>query len=153
MNTLIYIIFAAQIVISAVSLIAFVVFKNLYYDELTYLCYNSASSTNALLVAACDSGTDYNDVGYFVTFFILYNNFIPISLYVTVEICNYFQAFFIDNDVMLYDVKSDTPALARTSNMNSDLGMVQYVFSDKTGTLTDNVMQFKRCSIAGEYCV
>ena len=125
MNTLIYMIFAAQVLISIISLIAFVVFKNLYYDELTYLCYNSSGSTNSLFVAACDTSSDYSDAGYFVTFFILYNNFIPISLYVTVEMCNYFQAFFIDHDLELYDTVSDTPALARTSNMNSDLGMVR----------------------------
>ena len=67
----------------------------------------------------------------------------------TVEICNYFQAYFIEKDVALYDEVSNMPALARTSNMNSDLGMVEYVFSDKTGTLTDNVMRFRRCSIGG----
>ena len=39
--------------------------------------------------------------------------------------------------------------MARTSNLNEELGMVNYVFSDKTGTLTRNVMEFKRCSIAG----
>ncbi len=149
MNTLIYLVFAAQLAISAVSLVFFVLFKDLYLAELTYLCYNGSSSSNALLAAACDSSDDYNDAGYFVTFFILYNNFIPISLYVTVEVCNYFQAFFVDHDLRLYDAHSDTPALARTSNMNSDLGMVQYVFSDKTGTLTDNVMRFRRCSVAG----
>jgi magnesium-transporting ATPase (P-type) len=59
------------------------------------------------------------------------------------------QAFFIDSDIEMYDEVSDTPAVARTSNMNADLGMVEFVFSDKTGTLTDNVLQFRRCSIAG----
>lgn len=49
----------------------------------------------------------------------------------------------------MYDAESDTPAVARTSNMNGDLASVQYVFSDKTGTLTQNVMRFKRCSVAG----
>jgi hypothetical protein len=44
---------------------------------------------------------------------------------------------------------ADMPALARTSNMNGDLGQIQYVFSDKTGTLTQNVMRFKRASVAG----
>jgi P-type E1-E2 ATPase len=49
----------------------------------------------------------------------------------------------------MYDEGSNTPAVARTSNMNADLASVQYVFSDKTGTLTQNVMRFKRCSVAG----
>ena len=48
----------------------------------------------------------------------------------------------------MYHEESDTPAMARTSNLNEELGMVKYVFSDKTGTLTRNIMEFKRCSIA-----
>lgn len=48
----------------------------------------------------------------------------------------------------MYHAESDTPAMARTSNLNEELGMVKYIFSDKTGTLTRNVMEFKRCSIA-----
>ena len=42
------------------------------------------------------------------------------------------------------------PALARTSNMNADLGMIAHVFSDKTGTLTQNVMKFKKCAVGGQ---
>lgn len=48
----------------------------------------------------------------------------------------------------MYHEESNTPAMARTSNLNEELGMVKYIFSDKTGTLTRNVMEFKRCSIA-----
>lgn len=48
----------------------------------------------------------------------------------------------------MYHAESDTPAMARTSNLNEELGMVKYIFSDKTGTLTCNVMEFKKCSIA-----
>ena len=59
------------------------------------------------------------------------------------------QAIFINMDIDMYHAESDTPAMARTSNLNEELGMVKYVFSDKTGTLTRNVMEFKKCSVAG----
>ncbi|XP_026491609.1 probable phospholipid-transporting ATPase IA isoform X8 [Vanessa tameamea] len=84
----------------------------------------------------------------FLTFLILYNNLIPISLQVTAEIVRFFQAKFIAMDGEMYHEQTDTPALARTSNLNEELGMVRYVFSDKTGTLTCNIMEFRKCSIA-----
>lgn len=50
----------------------------------------------------------------------------------------------------MYHVETNTPALARTSNLNEELGQVEYVFSDKTGTLTRNLMEFFKCSVGGE---
>lgn len=84
-----------------------------------------------------------------LTFIILYNNLIPISLQVTLELVRFLQAIFINLDIEMYHAESNTPAMARTSNLNEELGMVNYIFSDKTGTLTRNVMEFKKCSIAG----
>ncbi|XP_050561376.1 probable phospholipid-transporting ATPase IA isoform X4 [Spodoptera frugiperda] len=83
----------------------------------------------------------------FLTFLILYNNLIPISLQVTAEIVRFFQAKFIAMDSEMYHAATDTPAMARTSNLNEELGMVKYIFSDKTGTLTCNIMEFRKCSI------
>ena len=149
MNNLIYVVFFGQLILSFVSLVTYVVWKNINLDYLMYLCYNYEDSVTSLLADNCESTTEYTDAAYFITFFILYNNFIPISLYVTVELVNYCQAFYIDSDVDMYHEDSDQPALARTSNMNSDLGMVEYIFSDKTGTLTDNLMKFRMCSVGG----
>lgn len=85
----------------------------------------------------------------FLTFIILFNNLIPISLLVTLEVVKFTQAYFINWDLDMHYEPTDTAAMARTSNLNEELGQVKYIFSDKTGTLTCNVMQFKKCSIAG----
>ncbi|EEB10431.1 conserved hypothetical protein [Pediculus humanus corporis] len=96
------------------------------------------------------SQLDNSNFGFnLLTFIILYNNLIPISLQVSIEVVRIVQASFINMDLDMYYEESDTPAMARTSNLNEELGMVKYVFSDKTGTLTRNIMEFKKCSIAG----
>jgi P-type E1-E2 ATPase len=56
------------------------------------------------------------------------------------------QAVFITMDWTIYDIEKDMAARVQTSNLNEDLGQVQYVFSDKTGTLTCNIMEFKKLS-------
>lgn len=85
----------------------------------------------------------------FLTFWILFSNLVPISLFVTVELIKYYQAFMIGSDLDLYHEESDTPTVVRTSSLVEELGQIEYIFSDKTGTLTKNVMEFKSCSIAG----
>ncbi|XP_064979062.1 phospholipid-transporting ATPase 3-like isoform X3 [Musa acuminata AAA Group] len=85
------------------------------------------------------------------TLITLYSTIIPISLYVSIEMIKFIQcAQFIDKDLHMYHAESNTPALARTSNLNEELGQVEYIFSDKTGTLTRNLMEFFKCSIGGE---
>ena len=90
----------------------------------------------------------------FLTFFILYNNLIPISLQVTLDFVKFLQAYFVNWDQEMYYAPTDTYALARTSNLNEDLGQIKYIFSDKTGTLTQNIMEYLKAAIAGkEYIV
>ena len=81
---------------------------------------------------------------------LLFSNFVPISLLVTLEMVKFIQAIFISLDLDLYFEETDMPAGVQSSNLNEELGQVQYLFSDKTGTLTCNIMEFKKFTIKGE---
>ncbi|KFY28727.1 hypothetical protein V493_02787 [Pseudogymnoascus sp. VKM F-4281 (FW-2241)] len=82
------------------------------------------------------------------SFIIMFNTMIPLSLYVSLEIIKLWQLILM-NDIDMYDPISDTPMKANTTTINEELGQISYVFSDKTGTLTDNVMRFRKMSVAG----
>ncbi|KAG2207432.1 hypothetical protein INT46_001018 [Mucor plumbeus] len=84
-----------------------------------------------------------------LTFLILFNSFIPISLMVTMEVVKFILSYLIESDLDVYYDKTDTPAAARSSSLIEELGQVKFIFSDKTGTLTCNEMQFRQVSIGG----
>ena len=79
----------------------------------------------------------------FFTWILLFTNMVPISLLVTVEVVKFAQAMFIAWDINIYDRERDMPTRVQSSNLNEELGQISHVFSDKTGTLTSNVMQFR----------
>uniref|UniRef100_A0A8B9STE3 Phospholipid-transporting ATPase n=1 Tax=Anas platyrhynchos TaxID=8839 RepID=A0A8B9STE3_ANAPL len=134
-NVQILVLFCILLTMALVSSVGALLWNRTHGEVVWYLGSNRMLSVNF----------GYN----LLTFIILYNNLIPISLLVTLEVVKFTQALFINWDIDMYYPETDTPAMARTSNLNEELGQVKYLFSDKTGTLTCNIMNFKKCSIAG----
>ncbi|XP_027125571.1 probable phospholipid-transporting ATPase 4 [Coffea arabica] len=143
MDKIIYILFTLLVLISLISSIGFAIKVKYQLPNWWYL-------------QAPDSQNFYNPLRpelsgtfHLVTALILYGYLIPISLYVSIEVVKVLQALFINKDINMYDEETGTPAQARTSNLNEELGQVDTILSDKTGTLTCNQMDFLKCSIAG----
>jgi len=80
---------------------------------------------------------------------IVFQIMIPISLYISMELVRLGQAYFMIRDRNLYDEASNSRFQCRALNINEDLGQIKFVFSDKTGTLTENKMEFQRASVRG----
>ena len=85
-----------------------------------------------------------------LTFLIGYNNLIPISLYMTTDLVRTLQAFIMESDESMYHKNTDAHCKVRSSGLCEDLGQVDFVLSDKTGTLTQNEMCYKACWVDGQ---
>nr|XP_030712572.1 probable phospholipid-transporting ATPase IH isoform X4 [Globicephala melas] len=89
----------------------------------------------------------------FLAFMVLFNYIIPVSMYVTVEMQKFLGSYFITWDEEMFDEETGEGPLVNTSDLNEELGQVEYVFTDKTGTLTENNMEFKECCVEGHVYV
>uniref|UniRef100_A0A7N8YKH8 Phospholipid-transporting ATPase n=1 Tax=Mastacembelus armatus TaxID=205130 RepID=A0A7N8YKH8_9TELE len=89
----------------------------------------------------------------FLAFMVLFNYIIPVSMYVTVEMQKFLGSYFIMWDDDMFDEELGERAMVNTSDLNEELGQVEYVFTDKTGTLTENNMEFIECCVDGHVYV
>jgi phospholipid-transporting ATPase len=136
LNKQILMLVAMLLILSAISTIGDLIVRATAGQKLTYLYYGNFNAASQFFLDIC-------------TYWILYANLVPLSLFVTVEIVKYYQAFLISSDLDMYYPNTDTPAVCRTSSLVEELGQIEYIFSDKTGTLTCNMMEFRQCSIHG----
>jgi len=138
-DKMLYFIFLFQAIICSIAVVMYYRWLGNNRDQTWYLGWEFDDKKNWSLAALN-----------FFTFLILIDILVPISLYVSMEVVKFIQAWLITQDVEMYHEETDTPAKARTSNLNEELGQVDYVFSDKTGTLTQNKMEFLRCFVANK---
>ncbi|KAJ1335373.1 phospholipid-transporting ATPase [Microdochium nivale] len=140
LNMLVLALIGMLFVLSIICTIGDLIWRSSRLDEIPYLKLEPLDNAGIVVT------TIFKDL---VTYWILFSSLVPISLFVTVEIIKYWLGILINDDLDMYYDKTDTPANCRTSSLVEELGMVGYVFSDKTGTLTCNMMEFKQCTIAG----
>ncbi|KAK4301015.1 hypothetical protein Pmani_026817 [Petrolisthes manimaculis] len=105
-------------------------------NNMWYLDYPTDDPITARLV--------YQDA---VSFLVIFSYIIPVSLYVTLEIQKFLGTMFLQWDEEVTGTGEDEAPKVNTSDLNEELGQVEYLFSDKTGTLTENVMNFRQCSV------
>ncbi|KAI9198313.1 hypothetical protein LWI28_013685 [Acer negundo] len=143
MDNVIYLLFSVLLLISLVSSVGYALVLKYDMAEWWYLrlqhddqFFNPSKPVLSFIVQ-------------FVRALMLYGYLIPISLYVSIEVVKVLQAMLINKDIQMYDEVTCRSVEARTSNLNEELGQVEMILSDKTGTLTCNQMEFRKCSIAG----
>uniref|UniRef100_K3XBQ1 Phospholipid-transporting ATPase n=1 Tax=Globisporangium ultimum (strain ATCC 200006 / CBS 805.95 / DAOM BR144) TaxID=431595 RepID=K3XBQ1_GLOUD len=97
-----------------------------------------------------DNDLSKSILGTFVYYFTTLASMVPITLYVSITLVKALQAYFMERDLDMYDEENDIPMVARNMQLNEQLGQISHIFSDKTGTLTCNKMEFRKCSINGQ---
>ncbi|XP_021100654.1 phospholipid-transporting ATPase IK isoform X3 [Heterocephalus glaber] len=137
MNKLVVLIFLLLVVVSLALTVGFFLMERELKDKHHYV------------PAEPSRGLFMESFLVFWAFLILLSVMVPMAMFIISEFIYLGNSAFINWDLDMYYAPHDVSAEARSTSLNDCLGQVQYVFSDKTGTLTQNVMTFKKCCISG----
>ncbi|CAI2359865.1 unnamed protein product [Moneuplotes crassus] len=129
LNNVIVFLFFLQILICALLSMIMTIYDDVKDDNQDYYLGNGHSNEDPFLN--------------FFSFFLLMSTLIPISLIVTLEVLKVVQCYFITQDAQMFDVEAGAGTKVSSTTINEELGQVTYIFSDKTGTLTQNIMEFR----------
>lgn len=143
MNKQIFKIVIIQISICLFFAVFSVVYQEVYKSELKYMEFDKDNSLSNEWYISWPI--------YLGKWILILNNFIPISLMVSHEMVKYIQAMVITRDKkMESNLYGHIAAVVQSSSLTEELGQIDYIFSDKTGTLTCNIMDFKKLYSGGE---
>ena len=140
MNPMVYFNLFVLACVSVACAIADSLLEQYYFDRTAYWEYGAIYS---------DDNPRINGLVAFANSLITFQNIVPISLYISFEFVRLAQAYFIYDDYDIWYEKTNRRTTAKSWNLSDDLGQIEYIFSDKTGTLTQNVMIFRECAVAG----
>ena len=138
MNYMLYTVFMFQIWIITLYATLSVIWINNKGKEYDYLDLDSGSAGFGTWIIQL------------LTYWVAYSHMIPISLYVIIEVLKLVQSYLIKWDDLMYDEETDKNAECRNSDLIEELGQIDFIFSDKTGTLTCNKMVFKKWHVDGK---
>lgn len=134
MNLYIVVVFICLVMFCLVAAVLYIVWIQQWEKDLNYLDLKARNLVSQFFIRFCN-------------WILIFSNFVPISLLVTVETVKFVQAIFMSKDYQMETVGPDgvpVGIVVQSSNLNEELGLIQYIFTDKTGTLTCNDMVFKR---------
>lgn len=136
MNRILYTIFALEALVCFVFAVAGVGWDEDHALDHFYLNQGSETGSHLYVIR-------------FLVFVVAFSQLVPISLYVALEVLKLSQAYFISMDNDMYYEPDKKFAKVKASDLIEEMGQIEFLFSDKTGTLTCNEMEFKKCSING----